>query len=282
MYNNSMKIVSFNVNSVRKRLEHGHLRKLIDKYRPEVIGLQETKVQDVDFPEQEINKLGYQVAFLGEKIHYGVALMVREDLRMLDVIKGFPKEKKDTQTRFVQARIPLTDGRDLFVLNAYFPNGEHRGHEFKFPYKQRFYKRMTKHLTDNFKQDDLVAVIGDMNISPRDEDIGIGEENRLRWLKTGKCSFLPEEREMLSVLMNWGLEDSFLKRKKASDENYSWFDLRSRGFQQDPKRGLRIDLILASKPLNVGCKDAGIDYEIRGLTGASDHAPIWSEFDIKT
>lgn len=276
-----MKIVSFNVNSIRKRLESGQLKKLIDKHQPAIIGLQETKVQDLEFPQQDINRLGYQVAFLGEPTHYGVALMVRDDMQMLDVLKGFPKEKKDTQSRFVQGRIPLADGRDLFVLNAYFPNGEHKGHEYKFPYKQRFYARMTHHLKERFKSDDLVAVIGDMNISPRDDDIGIGEENRLRWLKQGKCSFLPEEREMLGVMMDWGLEDSFLNRQVANDENYSWFDYRSRGFDRDPKRGLRIDLVLTSKPLNDTCTDAGIDYEIRGMSSPSDHAPVWSDFILK-
>lgn len=276
-----MKIISFNVNSIRKRLESGQLRELVKKHQPAIIGLQETKVQDGDFPEEEVNKLGYQVAFMGEPTHYGVALMVRDDkYEMLDVCKGFPNEKKDIQTRFIEARVPLEDGRNLFVLNGYFPNGEMRSHERKFPYKQRFYAQLTKYMQDKFKQDDLVAVIGDMNISPRDEDIGIGEENRVRWLKQGKCSFLPEEREMLGKLMDWGLQDTFLRRQLANDELYSWFDYRSRGFDRDPKRGLRIDLILASQPLNDVCDDAGIDYDIRSMPSPSDHAPVWSSFNI--
>ncbi len=277
-----MKIVSFNVNSIRKRLESGQLRKLVEKHQPAVIGLQETKVQDNDFPLEAVNKLGYQVAFIGEPTHYGVALMVREDAyEMLDICKGFPNEKQDTQSRLIEARLPLKDGRNLFVINGYFPNGEIRSHEYKFPYKQRFYARIAKYMEEKFKQDDLVAVIGDMNISPRDADIGIGEENRLRWLKQGKCSFLPEEREMLAKLMGWGLHDTFLKRQKDDDANYSWFDYRSRGFERDPKRGLRIDLILASNPLNDLCTDSGIDYDIRSMPSPSDHAPVWSSFDIE-
>ena len=275
-----MKIISFNVNSIRKRLESGQLKKLVSKHQPAVIGLQETKVQDPEFPQEEVDKLGYQVAFLGEPIHYGVALMVRKDLEMLDVLKGFPNETKDTQSRFVQGRIPLANGKDLFVLNAYFPNGENRSHEIKFPYKTRFYKRMTKHLQENFSPNDHVVVIGDMNISPRDDDIGIGEENRVRWLKQGKCSFLPEERELLGEMMGWGLKDCFLKRQVSNDDRYSWFDYRSRGFEREPKRGLRIDLILASNPMEEKCVDSGIDYEIRGMPGPSDHAPIWSEFKL--
>lgn len=276
-----MKIVSFNVNSIRKRLESGQLRDLVKKHKPAIIGLQETKVQDHEFPEEEINKLGYNVAFMGEPTHYGVALMVHKDnYEMLDVCKGFPNETQDTQTRLIEARVPLKDGRNLFVLNGYFPNGEMRSHERKFPYKQRFYARLTKYMQEKFKKDDLVAVIGDMNISPRDEDIGIGEENRLRWLKQGKCSFLPEEREMLSKLMDWGLQDTFLQRKVDNDERYSWFDYRSRGFDREPRRGLRIDLILATSPLNDLCSDSGIDYGIRSMPSPSDHAPVWSSFNL--
>ncbi len=149
-------------------------------------------------------------------------------------------------------------------MNGYFPQGESRDHPVKFPAKQRFYADLQQLLTEGFDPQQALVVMGDINISPEDCDIGIGEPNRLRWLKTGKCSFLPEEREWLATLKNWGLVDSF-----------SWFDYRSRGFEDEPKRGLRIDVILASQALQPRLLEAGIDYELRGMEKPSDHAPIW-------
>ena len=108
-----------------------------------------------------------------------------------------------------------------------------------------------------------VLIMGDMNISPTDLDIGIGDENRKRWLRTGKCSFLPEEREWYQRLYDYGLEDSFRKLNPTVNDKFSWFDYRSKGF--DDNRGLRIDLVLASKPLAERCVETGIDLEIRAM-----------------
>lgn len=118
--------------------------------------------------------------------------------------------------------------------------------------------------------------MGDMNISSTDRDIGIGEESRKRWLRTGKCSFLPEEREWMDRLLGWGLVDTWREHNPEVADRFSWFDYRSKGF--DDNRGLRIDLVLASKTLAPHCVETGIDYEIRGMEKPSDHAPIWSTF----
>jgi exodeoxyribonuclease-3 len=122
--------------------------------------------------------------------------------------------------------------------------------------------------------------MGDLNISPQDIDIGIGEKNKQRWLRTGKCSFLPEEREWLSKLTSWGLEDTFRTMYPQVNDQYSWFDYRSRGFEDKPKRGLRIDQIWATQSLNKSIREVGIDYQVRGMEKPSDHAPIWTVFDI--
>lgn len=120
--------------------------------------------------------------------------------------------------------------------------------------------------------------MGDMNISPTDLDIGIGEENRKRWLRTGKCSFLPEEREWMERLLGWGLVDTYRHAWPEKNDQFSWFDYRSKGF--DDNRGLRIDLLLASKPLAERCEETGIDYEIRSMEKPSDHAPVWAKFRV--
>jgi exodeoxyribonuclease-3 len=125
-----------------------------------------------------------------------------------------------------------------------------------------------------------VIIAGDMNVAPMDTDIGIGEDNRKRWLRTGKSSFLPEEREWLEHLCAWGLRDCFEQADAESERRYSWFDYRSRGFEQTPRRGLRIDLILATDGLTDRLNASGIDYDIRGSEKPSDHCPIWAEFSL--
>ena len=112
----------------------------------------------------------------------------------------------------------------------------------------------------------------------RKMDIGIGEPNRKRWLKDGKCSFLPEERDMLQTIKDWGLIDTFRQLYPERTERYSWFDYRSKGF--DDNRGLRIDVVMATAPLAALCAASDVDYEIRAMERPSDHAPVWSEFTL--
>ena len=270
-----MKIVSFNINGLRARPHQ--LQALIEKHQPDVIGLQETKVDDAQFPAEEIRALGYHVHFHGQKGHYGVALLSRQE--PLALHKGFPNDGEESQRRFIYGTFADAQGNPVTVMNGYFPQGESRDHPVKFPAKQRFYADLQQLLVERFDPTQALVVMGDINISPEDCDIGIGEANRLRWLKTGKCSFLPEEREWLGTLKGWGLVDSFRHLNPEVNDRFSWFDYRSRGFEDEPKRGLRIDVILASAPLQARFKDAGIDYELRGMDKPSDHAPIWLELN---
>ena len=124
------------------------------------------------------------------------------------------------------------------------------------------------------------VVTGDFNISHKDNDIGIGEKNAKRWLKTGKCSFQPIEREWLKGITDKGFFDTFRKHYPHTNDRFSWFDYRSKGFADEPKRGLRIDLVLATEALYEKCTSAGIDYDIRAMEKPSDHCPIWAEFNI--
>ncbi|GGJ86030.1 exodeoxyribonuclease III [Pseudomonas matsuisoli] len=265
-----MKIVSFNINGLRARPHQ--LKALIDKHAPDVIGLQETKVSDDQFPQAEIEALGYHVHYHGQKGHYGVALLSRA--QPLEVFKGFPADGEESQKRWIGGTFETAQG-PLHIFNGYFPQGESRDHPIKFPAKTRFYADLQDMLESRFSPEQGVVVMGDFNISPQDCDIGIGEENRKRWLRTGKCSFLPEEREWLEKVKAWGLTDSFRHLHPEVNDRFSWFDYRSRGFEDEPKRGLRIDLIMGSRGLCEHFADAGIDYELRGMEKPSDHAPIW-------
>lgn len=271
-----IKVISFNTNGIRARLHQ--LEALIEQHAPDVIGIQESKVQDKDFPVEAMQALGYHAEFFGQKTHYGVCLLSRQP--PLSVEKGFPGDDEDSQKRLIRARYVSSEGVEFDVINGYFPQGENIAHETKFPAKRKFYADLLELLQNEYSPESPLVVMGDLNISAEDIDIGIGEENRKRWLRTGKTSFQPEEREWLQRLCDWGLTDSYRHLFPARDDRFSWFDYRSKGFDADPKRGLRIDAIMATAPLLEKCTEAGIDYTIRGMEKPSDHAPIWSCFDI--
>ena len=271
-----MKIISFNTNGIRARLHQ--LQQLIDSQQPDVIGIQETKVHDDEFPAAAIEAMGYRVHYHGQKGHYGVCLISKHE--PLELHKGFVTDEDDAQRRMIIGDYLTPKGQRVRVINGYFPQGENIDHPIKFPAKRRFYADLQDYLINDCDPQQPLVVIGDMNISSTDLDIGIGEDNRKRWLKTGKTSFQPEEREWLQRLMGWGLQDSYREQNPDDNSLYSWFDYRSRGFERDPKRGLRIDLILATAPMMASLQQTGIDYEIRAMEKPSDHAPVWAEFDI--
>ncbi|MGO3467629.1 exodeoxyribonuclease III, partial [Psychrobacter sp.] len=241
-------------------------------------GLQETKVHDEQFPIENIESLGYHVEYFGQKAHYGVALLSK--VAPIFVQKGFPGEDEEAQKRFIHARYEF-DGCEVDVLNGYFPQGESQDHPTKFPMKRAYYANLMTYIDTLKAEGRSLIIMGDMNIAPEDVDIGIGEANAKRWLKNRKSSFLPEEREWYSALMSRELTDTYRLHYPESTEFYSWFDYRSRGFNDEPKRGLRIDHILCTADLVDACVEAGISYELRAMEKPSDHAPIWSAFDLK-
>ena len=268
-----MKIVSFNVNGLRARLHQ--LSQVIDDHSPDFIGLQEIKVSDEHFPVNVIEDMGYHVLFHGQKTHYGVALLSKSPA--LNVQKGFSSDFSEAQRRIIMGDYEL-NGQMLRVINGYFPQGENRSHETKFADKGKFYNDLQAYLQNTCSPSSNILVIGDFNISHTDQDIGIGADNARRWLRMGKCSFLPEEREWFDRLLSWGLTDCFRKLYPNEDSLFSWFDYRSRGFESEPKRGLRIDSILATNSLMSKCRSIFIDYKTRAMEKPSDHAPVIAEF----
>ena len=270
-----MKLVSFNTNGIRARPHQ--LQCLVERYQPDIIGIQETKVHDDEFPLHAIEELGYRAHYHGQKGHYGVALLSRT--APSEVMKGLPADTDDAQRRLITAKYPLTQGT-LTVINGYFPQGESRAHPTKFPAKQKFYAELLAWLEQEHAPQDHLVIMGDMNVAPLDYDIGIGPDNAKRWLKSGKCSFLPEERAWYERLSAWGLSDSYRAVHAERADLFSWFDYRSRGFEAEPKRGLRIDHILVTAPLLKCCRDAGIAYDVRAMERPSDHCPVWAEFEL--
>lgn len=154
-----MKIVSFNINGLRAR--PAQLKAIVETHQPDVIGLQETKVADDQFPREEIEALGYQVHFHGQKGHYGVALLSRQ--APLEIRYGFPNDGEDAQRRFIWGTFADADGQPITVMNGYFPQGESREHPVKFPAKQRFYADLQQLLESQFKPEQRLVIMGDIN-----------------------------------------------------------------------------------------------------------------------
>ena len=269
------RIISFNVNGLRARLHQ--LQAIIDQHAPDIIGLQEIKVSNEEFPLEAITEMGYTVDFHGQKGHYGVAMMSK--IPATTITRGYPTDDEDAQRRMIHGEYKI-NGQTIHVINGYFPQGEGRAHPTKFPAKEKFYADLTAYLGDSFNSNDRVIVMGDMNVAAEDIDVGIKPENAKRWLKTGKSAFLPEEREWLATLQSWGLTDTFRSMNAQDDRSYSWFDYRSRGFEQEPKSGLRIDLILASAAAMDELATTGIDFAARAFEKPSDHCPIWADFSL--
>ena len=151
-----MKLVSFNVNGIRARIHQ--LEKLIDKHSPDIIGLQETKVDNDNFPLETIKNLGYEVIINGQKGHYGVCLMSKN--KPINHGIGMPTDPEDAQCRLVWLEYKTKKG-PLFIFNGYFPQGESRDHPIKFPYKEKFYKDLINYLKKDGDPYNFVGVDSD-------------------------------------------------------------------------------------------------------------------------
>lgn len=267
-----MRFVSFNINGLRARIHQ--LEAIIEQLQPDVIGLQEIKVHDDVFPIQIIKKYGYYVYYYGQKKYHGVALFLRKPPLSIDY--GLHDNDSISEKRIIIAKINTSVGV-LTIINGYFPQGENK-YSNKFIFKKKFYQTVQNYIQNTYHNQSLLLIMGDMNISPTDLDIGIGEINKKRWLTSGRCAFLPEEQKWIKQLMNWGLIDVYRKQYPNNNTQYSWFSYIANGFSKN--RGLRIDLILTTQPLAYYCVQNNISYKIRSMQRPSDHAPIWSDFDV--
>ncbi len=267
-----IRIICFNINGLRARPHQ--LKALKEKYNPDIIALQEIKVSDEDFPDQIPTELGFNYYNYGQKGFHGVAIFSKQPPK--SVIKGLEGGEDESQKRYIQCDYDTNVGI-VSVCNSYFPQGENRKHPDKFPYKDRYYKRITKHIESLSTN---VVLTGDFNIAPNKNDIGMNEDGIKRWLSQGHTAFLPEEIEWYKKLTDLGLVDIWRERNPNSTK-CSWFDYRSRGFDQDPKRGLRIDHFLLSKDVQEKYINSEIDHELRAMEKPSDHCPVVLDLDIE-
>jgi exodeoxyribonuclease III len=253
-----MKIASWNVNSLRVRLEH--VMDWLVSNDPDVLGLQETKVVDDQFPLEVFTEKGYHVSFAGQKTYNGVAVISKMPLS--DVVVDFPGFED------IQRRVIAVSVGDYRVLNCYVPNGSDVGSE-KYAYKLRWLKALQAYLVSQLKQHEKVIVMGDFNIAPEDRDV----YDPATWQDKILCSDL--EREALQRILDLGFQDSFRLFDQEKDL-FSWWDYRTMAFRRN--RGLRIDLMLTSEALSAKCVKSGVDLAPRKLERPSDHAPVFCCF----
>ncbi|MCW4455868.1 exodeoxyribonuclease III [Flavobacterium sp. MXW15] len=251
-----MKIASWNVNSLNVRLPH--LEQWLGAFAPDVVGIQETKLEDHKFPDAVLAGLGYRSVFAGQKTYNGVAILSRQAPEDVQIgIPGFDDEQK----RAIAATIG-----DTRVVNLYVVNGQDVGTE-KYAYKLRWLDAVHDWLRDELQRHPQLVVLGDFNIAPDARDVhdpAVWNDNHILTSTA--------ERGALNKLLQLGLHDAF--RLHHDDGGiFSWWDYRAAGFRRD--LGLRIDLTLVSDALKARAVAAGIDREPRTWERPSDHAPAW-------
>lgn len=253
-----MKLATWNVNSLRVRLEH--VLRWLESAEPDVLALQETKLRDEDFPRLELEGLGYHVAFAGQPAYNGVALISRLPLAEVRTeIAGLDGKEQ----RVIGARCG-----DFKILDVYVPNGQRVDSE-KYLYKLEWLAALERHLAEEIAAGEPLVVVGDFNIAPADADV----YDPAAW--EGKVLCSAPERAALEKILGLGFKDAFRLFEQA-ERSYSWWDYRSGGFRRN--QGLRIDLILTSEVLSQACQGVTIDKTPRGWERPSDHAPVVAEF----
>jgi len=254
------KIATWNVNSIRVRLNH--VLRWLDLAQPDILALQETKLPDENFPAAEFQAAGYYACSNGQKTYNGVAILSR---RPIDVLAMDFPGYNDPQRRVLAAACG-----DIAVLNLYVPNGSEVGSE-KYTYKLDWLRQLQIYIAGLVQAYPRCLPLGDFNIAPGVEDVHDPEEWR------GKVLFSEPERAAFQELLEQGFADCF-RLFPRNKPQFSWWDYRAAAFRRN--RGLRIDHILASEALKAHCTACEIDVEPRRLQRPSDHAPVVATFDI--
>ncbi len=249
-----MKIASWNVNSLNVRLPH--LLTWCEQAAPDIVALQETKLDDARFPFEALAEAGYIALSNGQKTYNGVALLSRSE--GVDIERSLPGIE-DPQRRVLAA----TYG-DLRIINLYVVNGQAVGSE-KFVYKLRWLDALRDWLQEEIRRYPKLVVLGDFNIAPDDRDV----HDPVQWHEQILCS--TPEREALQRLLDLGLLDSF-RLFHEEGGHYSWWDYRQAGFRRN--LGLRIDMVMVSEALKAATIGASIDREPRTWERPSDHTPV--------
>ena len=255
-----MKIATFNVNSVRARLPI--VTTWLKANRPDVLAMQETKVQDESFPTAAFEEIGYACAFRGQKSYNGVAFVARHEIR--DVAFGLADEPRD-ETRLIAASIQGITLVNTYVPQGYLPTSE------RFQYKLDWFRRLLEYFQANYEPTDPILWMGDFNVAPLPIDV-YDPESLL-----GHVCYHPAVHEALERIMQWGFTDVFRLHCQEAGQ-YTFWDYRP-GNAVRHNRGWRLDHVMATGPLaarSVGCT---IDKRPRTSERPSDHTPVVVELD---
>ena len=255
-----MRVATWNVNSLKIRL--AHLLDWLADARPDVVCLQETKIEDDKFPVAELRDAGYHAVYCGEKAYNGVAILSRSPVS--EVGHGIPAFADDPK-RVLAATVAGTR-----IVCLYAPNGQAPGTD-KYAYKLRWYEELARWLRDELARAPRLAVLGDMNVAPEDRDV----HDPKRW--EGQIHVSAPERAALAKVMQAGFVDAF-RLFDQPERLYSWWDYRLAAFARN--WGLRIDLILLSPELAARCTACTIDKAPRKRERPSDHAPVVADLNL--
>lgn len=255
----TLSVVTWNVNSLRVRL--AQVLDWVGTHEPDVVCLQETKLENPAFPIDALRSAGYHGLHSGQKTYNGVAILSR--IPPADPVAVLPGAPDDAQRRLLAATIG-----GVRVVNVYVPNGAEVGSD-KFSYKLDWLARLNRYLADELAAHPRLALVGDFNIAPANEDVYDPK------LWENSVLFSPPEREAFAKLLALGLFDTFRKFEQPG-ASFSWWDYRQGAFRRN--NGLRIDHILCSAELYAQCMSCRIDKTPRALERPSDHAPVIAQF----
>lgn len=257
-----MKIITWNVNSIRSRLEH--LLLVLKNERPDIVLLQELKALEDQVPCEEIETLGYNVAIWGQKTFNGVAILSKYLLE--DIQRGIPGNDDDGQARYIEA---VTNG--VRVASVYVPNGEAPGTD-KYSYKLAFLDKLAAHAQTLLTYDEKLIIGGDYNVAPQDGDV----HDPKAWHEKILCS--TPEREHFRRLLYLGFTDALRALHPHDKDLFTWWDYR--GGSWPANKGLRIDHLLLSPQAADVLESSEVNITPRGWEKASDHAPVTCELKV--
>ncbi|MEN3350298.1 MAG: exodeoxyribonuclease [Bradyrhizobium sp.] len=252
-----MKIATFNINNVNRRLPN--LLRWLKSARPDVVSLQELKASDAEFPAAAIEQAGYGAVWQGQKTWNGVAILARKAEPVL-IRTALPGDRDDHEARYIEAAV-----RGIVVTSLYLPNGNPQPGP-KFDYKLAWFKRLRAHAAKLLKQDVPVVLAGDYNVAPTPFDIYPTRS----WDKDALIQ--PKSRAAFKALVDQGWCDA-IRTLHPDDRMFTFWDYKRNRWPRDA--GLRLDHLLLSPTVAARLAKAGVDREMRGEDGASDHAPTW-------
>ncbi|UGY02636.1 exodeoxyribonuclease III [Bradyrhizobium quebecense] len=252
-----MKIATFNINNVNRRLPN--LLRWLKSARPDVVSLQELKASDAEFPAAALEKAGYGAVWQGQKTWNGVAILARKAEPVL-IRTALPGDRDDHEARYIEAAV-----RGIVVTSLYLPNGNPQPGP-KFDYKLAWFKRLRAHAAKLLKQEVPVVLAGDYNVAPTPLDIYPTRS----WDKDALIQ--PKSRAAFKALVDQGWCDA-LRTLHPDRPMFTFWDYKRQRWPRDA--GLRLDHLLLSPDVAARLAKAGVDRDVRGEEGASDHAPAW-------